>query len=146
MRLSWCIWRIKETQFNFRSVLGNKRKFTPPPLNVAPSGDGEPGQIVIAVIAPYNLSSAVNLSFRVHPIAAGNDKDGTKVAQKYPLFGDSGRRHDGVIGTAAFAEDGLSDSQGKDRRGSYHGLVRLSVETAETGVARARRRNSVTFG
>src|SRR4029450_907910 len=28
-------------------------KFTPLPFNVAPSGDGEPGQILIAVIAPY---------------------------------------------------------------------------------------------
>src|SRR4030095_11722089 len=40
-----------------------REKITPLPLNLAPSGDGEPDQILIAVIAPYKLSSAVNLSF-----------------------------------------------------------------------------------
>jgi len=68
---------------------------------------------------------------RTWPLIMTRYKSSTKV----PFFGNSGRRHDGVIDTAAFAEDGLGDSQGKRCRGHIMDSLGCQWKPAEKGTA-----------
>jgi hypothetical protein len=104
---------------------------------------------LVMEIPPYARTGVVvhlaqqclSFAFTHMPPMMTRCKSSTKVA----FFGDSGRRHDGVIETAPFAEDGLANSQSKGSKGHIIWTLKLSVETGRLG-RRSRRRNSVFSG